>query len=1021
MAKNKITIDIEVNGKMQKATVSAKKLKGALDETAESARTTDRRFKGASQQSSNTTKNFSKMAQGISGGLVPAYATLAANIFALSAAYSFLKRAGDLEALRQAQTQYAYSTGTSMKLLTSRLQEATGGLLTFDEAAQAAAIGTAAGLSSDQLEGLAAVAKKASAALGRDLTDSFNRLTRGAIKAEPELLDELGIIVRLKDVTEDYKRVLNITGRELNTFEKSQAVVNAVLEQGQEKFENIGDAQNNIAKLGKAVDDLVKSIQTGIVPVATFIAEVFSKNVIALGAAATVMGVQFVKALAPVGPALADLDKAAAGARQRLSGAAGTSKIGQEIGEGNFEKRQLDAIEKATKSKTSKVINFSKMEREAIKKDLALIKADHARTMAANTSGFKAYVANVKAQLYAMQAEHGKVMGTMRAGVAGLATFASRAMNAIAILGVITLAISMAKELLELLKDDELKKLEEKVETLQTRFKEQNDEVRDLTDNLKDADSKLGRLVQKANLLANLSLSGLPGLQFQAVKDPLQQQGEFRGATTKLSESDEKSIQSNLVKVKALDEAIDTLSLQSEILKAAGRDTSALDRQISTLITNYDVLKRSTTRVKLDTDEYNESVQRVNTALGQAITESTKLSAGLNTQAAAVKNVSSIFQNYLTLLEKFKSAPSDLSVAIGLFKNLRDAIQTGAKGNIGFLGNLFEKDKLANIARMLNKPVEDVEQMRVSDIIGDVGEDGKLQGGALEGRIRAIQELRDRELTGSAKIAETFEREMNAKLPFLEKEAKQKRQIALIDQQIFDLQKKMRLAEITGETVDPDEVARINAETAALVAKKQTLEESFTDIGRLGDALGTSLESSLTRSLDGLIQGTMTAKEAFASMATSMLQSIAKVIAELLTAKLLTAALGGSTFGNFLGIPEPSARYGGVMSNGSKAPGYAVGGVAKGPQSGYPAVLHGTEAVVPLPNGKSIPVDMKGAGQNNNVTVNVAIDGQGNARQDKQADSNEGANLGSAIAAAVQKELQNQKRAGGILNPMGVS
>jgi hypothetical protein len=64
---------------------------------------------------------------------------------------------------------------------------------------------------------------------------------------------------------------------------------------------------------------------------------------------------------------------------------------------------------------------------------------------------------------------------------------------------------------------------------------------------------------------------------------------------------------------------------------------------------------------------------------------------------------------------------------------------------------------------------------------------------------------------------------------------------------------------------------------------------------------------------------------------------------------------------------------------------------------------------------------MKGAGQNNNVTVNVAIDGQGNARQDKQSDSNEGANLGAAIATVVQKELQNQKRAGGILNPMGAS
>jgi hypothetical protein len=36
--------------------------------------------------------------------------------------------------------------------------------------------------------------------------------------------------------------------------------------------------------------------------------------------------------------------------------------------------------------------------------------------------------------------------------------------------------------------------------------------------------------------------------------------------------------------------------------------------------------------------------------------------------------------------------------------------------------------------------------------------------------------------------------------------------------------------------------------------------------------------------------------------------------------------------------------------------GYADGGVASGPKSGYDATLHGTEAVVPLPDGNSIPV-----------------------------------------------------------------
>ena len=140
------------------------------------------------------------------------------------------------------------------------------------------------------------------------------------------------------------------------------------------------------------------------------------------------------------------------------------------------------------------------------------------------------------------------------------------------------------------------------------------------------------------------------------------------------------------------------------------------------------------------------------------------------------------------------------------------------------------------------------------------------------------------------------------------------------------------------------------------------------------------------------------------------------MISELLVAKLLTAALGGTGFGTFLGIP---ARTGGMFE---PTPGYATGGIARGREAGYPAILHGTEAVVPLPNGKSIPVEMKnGTGQQNNVTVNVSIDSDGNAQQSTASSGQQGADIGNLIAAAVQKELQNQKRAGGILNPYGTA
>tara|TARA_R100000458_G_C8275115_1_gene250117 strand:- start:2133 stop:3434 length:1302 start_codon:yes stop_codon:yes gene_type:complete len=54
---------------------------------------------------------------------------------------------------------------------------------------------------------------------------------------------------------------------------------------------------------------------------------------------------------------------------------------------------------------------------------------------------------------------------------------------------------------------------------------------------------------------------------------------------------------------------------------------------------------------------------------------------------------------------------------------------------------------------------------------------------------------------------------------------------------------------------------------------------------------------------------------------------------------------------------------------------FSGGGISKGPESGYLANLHGTEAVVPLPDGKAIPVDLKGvtgSPQTFNITINAA-------------------------------------------------
>jgi hypothetical protein len=72
------------------------------------------------------------------------------------------------------------------------------------------------------------------------------------------------------------------------------------------------------------------------------------------------------------------------------------------------------------------------------------------------------------------------------------------------------------------------------------------------------------------------------------------------------------------------------------------------------------------------------------------------------------------------------------------------------------------------------------------------------------------------------------------------------------------------------------------------------------------------------------------------------------------------------------------------------------------------------EAVVPLPNGRSIPVQMHGGGsQSNNVAVTVNMTNNGSQTQTEGPDANK---MGQAIAAAVQRELVAQKAPGGLLN-----
>ena len=276
--KNKVLIEFQIVQKGKNISVLQKeteKLSKSQDKAAGSQKKLSKqqeigygRQKQGLVQTANGTKNFSKLAQTINGGggtsLVGAYATLAANVFAASAAFGALSRAAQFQQLQQGLDIIGSQSGRTLGVLAEDLREATKGALSLEQASTAAALGVSGGFGAKELSGLAEIAQGASIALGRDLADAFDRLTRGAIKLEPEILDELGIMVRLDDAVEKYAAQLGKSANALSQTERRQAFMNEILEQGAVKFGDIAEKADPTPyqQLGASFADLTKDFFT---------------------------------------------------------------------------------------------------------------------------------------------------------------------------------------------------------------------------------------------------------------------------------------------------------------------------------------------------------------------------------------------------------------------------------------------------------------------------------------------------------------------------------------------------------------------------------------------------------------------------------------------------------------------------------------------------------------------------------------------------------------------------------------
>jgi|SaaInlV_125m_DNA_1040241.scaffolds.fasta_scaffold00579_8 hypothetical protein len=1261
MAK-KIKIDIEVNGKMQKATVSTKKLRTALEgvdksqkKVGESAQTTDRRIKGAAQASANGTKNFSKMAQGISGGLVPAYATLAAQIFAVSAVFQFLKDASDVSNLIAGQEALAATTGVAYKTISQGIKDATDGQLSYIEASKAAAIGTASGLSPSQLNDLGAAAKNASIVLGRDLVDSFNRLIRGVTKAEPELLDELGIILRLDPAIEKYKNALNITGRELTSFERTQAVTNEVLTQAERKFGAIEAIMDpSAASLNRflvSFEELINVIKKDVIQILRPVFDFLSSNTTALTAALGLLALPIIKSILPsfkdMGDGAAASLKKQNQALERYEKQVNKAKLKTEEFGKTLAQRNADAIKtskallgpqpKSKKGGAGADFLLGTHDNATAKRnaDKILTNAqrdidNHGAVITGKLKGFNAQqvadlrasyntrvatikgnekvhgvsIAKMKAhlKLYGLQVK--STFSAARVAVVGFAATAATAMATLSAamgwIGLIALAASMMYELYRYLNPipEEIRKAKEEMESFEEKIRGVNEELTKTVDlmgtnllGVSEAVVASGNALNSTDLInsviafENLDRAIDPELYDKAKKElnntfniaaKLAPEIEELAAAFKESSSltgDQKQSLSKVIEeyvtastsIQGMTEALQNLDA-AMLDVGATIQVSPFARLGAVAQTAADLSNSALPRMR------EQAKERIDTAFETIISASDPGRKGLKEAAeAAIKGAQKELDNFIVQnqylnelaleykkvqetifsLEKAKStANKDFAKnqTAGLtfadkIKNVENErlliipravkalnTQIAAQAAFNAASSVGDADRIAAAKVALQLATDELETLgyqlateeeirkrKIANLefqaISTNLQEAKDLLTAQQSITREIEKQRTVEEQRRARANRNLENEMKDRLAQQERSPfgyidKERRELqarieleteliaqkeALIEQEIETKQKligmeydllenqfkleKAKLDRLAKTSDDPEirssaqelsntigtdilgpggalatnEAAALSEAEAGMrqalsdmIRNRDNLllmKEDLTDINVLSDGVAKSFEEGMATAFTSILDGTAKAKDAFANMAKSILQYIIQMTVKMLIFRAISGLFGQPSGGiptnvtnagggltsavdpTSFNIPafSGSGRTGGIFSEGKKMPGYSAGGIARGSQAGYPAMLHGTEAVVPLPNGRSIPVQMSGAGQENNVTVNVAVDNQGASNTNTQSNGAQAEKLGVAISEAVKKELLNQKRVGGMLSPYGVA
>lgn len=217
------------------------------------------RLQGISDQLGGTSNFLSKFGEMVSsfGQAATKMTTMATGaVLGTSAMARFgidvAKTGGHMIATRQQFDNTARTMGGMAEDLLPRLREGMLGAVSDMDIMRLSNFALSAGLkvSAADFARLAEASTKLAIIHGRDAPEALQRLTFGIIKQERRILDELGIVIKAKDVFGDYARSIGKVANDLTAAERVQAFFNATLSAAETQTKSFTGVNFSLAAVG---------------------------------------------------------------------------------------------------------------------------------------------------------------------------------------------------------------------------------------------------------------------------------------------------------------------------------------------------------------------------------------------------------------------------------------------------------------------------------------------------------------------------------------------------------------------------------------------------------------------------------------------------------------------------------------------------------------------------------------------------------------------------------------------------